>query len=149
MLSSDLSVIVTPDPVADCPSSHIQWRVPPLAIAILYCHISVTEKLVVTPWRIIEGLVALQNRFDRPRLLHHTHVKLIYEIPNVREGSGKELRKFHDVAQQHLRALKAMSQDPSGPLNRSKYAVWMVPELLACSDSDVRKQYSGTTGEHH
>ena len=96
--------------------------------------ISLTDKLVYlrhsltdgTAKSIIEGLSssgdeypkaieALKNRFNCSRLLHHTHVKRIYEIPNVKEGSGRELRKLRDVSQQHLRALKAKSQEPSGP----------------------------------
>ena len=36
------------------------------------------------------------------------------DIPPIKEGTGKELRRLHDVAQQHLRALKAMKQEPSG-----------------------------------
>ena len=53
------------------------------------------------------------NRFDRPRLLHQTHVKMIIDSPSVREGTGKELRKLHDVTQQHVRALRALGQEPS------------------------------------
>ena len=76
---------------------------------------SIIEGLSSSGDQYPEAIASLQTRFDRPRLLHQTHVKKIYEIPNLKEGSGKELRKFHDLAQQHLRALKAMGQDPSGP----------------------------------
>lgn len=55
----------------------------------------------------------LQARYDRPRIIHQEHVRKIIEIPPIKEGSGKELRRLHDVAQQHLRALKAMSHPPS------------------------------------
>ena len=47
-------------------------------------------------------------------LIHQTHVKKIVEIAPLKEGSGKELCYLHDTAQQHLRALKAMGQEPSG-----------------------------------
>ena len=33
----------------------------------------------------------------------------------MKDGHGRELRRLHDVVTQHLRALKAMDYDPSGP----------------------------------
>ena len=96
--------------------------------------LSDTEKLVYlrqslkdgTAKKVIEGLSqsgdqyteaigCLTSRYDRPRIIHQTHVKKIIEISSLKEGSGKELRYLHDTAQQHLRALKAMGQEPSGP----------------------------------
>ena len=62
-----------------------------------------------------EAIESLQSRFDRPRLIHQTHVRMILEAPSLKEGSGKELRRLHDTVQQHLRALKAMDYEPSGP----------------------------------
>lgn len=59
-----------------------------------------------------EAIECLKARFDRPRLIHQAHVKAIVEAPVVREGSGKELRRLHDVLQ-HLRALRAMGHDVS------------------------------------
>ena len=58
----------------------------------------------------MECLIA---RFDRPRLLHQTHIRMLLDAPPVRDGSGRELRKLHDVSQQHICALKAMGQEPS------------------------------------
>ena len=37
------------------------------------------------------------------------------DIPALKEGTGKELRKLHDAAQQNLRALQSMEYEPSGP----------------------------------
>lgn len=62
-----------------------------------------------------EAIQSLKARYDRPRLVHQTHVKMILEAPALKEGSGRELRRLHDTIQQHLRALKAMSYEPSGP----------------------------------
>ena len=62
-----------------------------------------------------EAVECLQSRYDRPRLIHQTHVNMILEPPPLREGNGKELRRLHDTVQQHLRALKAMDYEPSGP----------------------------------
>ena len=61
-----------------------------------------------------EAIQCLRSRYDRPRLIHQAHVKKIVDIPPIKEGTGKELGRLHDVAQQHLRALKAMKQEPSG-----------------------------------
>ena len=61
-----------------------------------------------------EATMCLKSRYDRPRLIHQTHVKKIVEIAPLKEGSGKELRYLHDTAQQHLRALKTIGQEPSG-----------------------------------
>ena len=56
----------------------------------------------------------LLKRYDRPRLIHQSHVRAIVDAPVVKEGSGKELRRLHDVLSQHLRALKTMDCEPSG-----------------------------------
>ena len=61
-----------------------------------------------------EAIICLKSRFDRPRLIHQGHVQKILEAPNLRDGSGRELRRLHDAAQQHLRALKALGHEPSG-----------------------------------
>ncbi len=44
--------------------------------------------------------------------IHQTHVKSIVEAPPLKDGTGKEIRT-HDLVIQHLRALKALSHDPS------------------------------------
>ena len=62
-----------------------------------------------------EAVECLQARFDRPPLIHQTHVRMIAEAPALKDGTGKELRRLHDTTQQHLRALKAMGYDPPGP----------------------------------
>ena len=42
-------------------------------------------------------------------------MRAIVEAPSLKDGSGKELRRLHDTVNQHLRALKAMGCEPSGP----------------------------------
>ena len=49
-------------------------------------------------------------------MIHQTHVKCILDSPPLKEGSGRELRRLHDTVQQHIRALKALGHEPSGPL---------------------------------
>ena len=48
-----------------------------------------------------EAIDCLKSRFNRPRLLHHAHVRKIVEAPSLKDGSGKELRRLHDTVQQH------------------------------------------------
>ena len=62
-----------------------------------------------------EAIKCLQKCYDKPRLLHLAHVKAIVEVPELKEGNGKDLRRLHNVCSQHLRALNAMGYDPSGP----------------------------------
>ena len=40
---------------------------------------------------------------------------MILDAPVLKEGTGREIRRLHDTIQQHLRALKAMHCEPSGP----------------------------------
>ena len=41
-----------------------------------------------------EAIKCVKSRYDRPRLIHRTHVQLILDVPSLREGSGKELRAY-------------------------------------------------------
>ena len=62
-----------------------------------------------------EAIECLESRYDRPRLIHQTHVRMILEATPLKDGTGKEVRRLHDIVQQHLRALKAMDYEPAGP----------------------------------
>ncbi len=42
------------------------------------------------------------------------HVSVILDAPNLKEGSGRELRHLHDTVNQHLHTLKSMDYEPSG-----------------------------------
>jgi hypothetical protein len=63
----------------------------------------------------VEAIECLKAHYDRPRLIHQTHVCMVLEAPALKDGTGRELRRLHDTVQQHLRALKAMDYEPSGP----------------------------------
>lgn len=76
---------------------------------------SVIEGLSRSGEQYEEAITCLKSRYDRPRLIHQAHVRKILEIPNLKDGSGRELRRLHDTALQHLRALKSMGHEPSGP----------------------------------
>lgn len=71
---------------------------------------SIIERLSHTGDQYKEAVASLN--YNRPRLIHQTHAKKICEIPNLKDGSGRELR---DIVKQHLRALKSMGQEPNGP----------------------------------
>ena len=62
-----------------------------------------------------EAIDCLRKRYNRPRLIHRAHVQAILNASLIKTGSGKELRRLHDTVNQHLRALRAMEYDPSGP----------------------------------
>ena len=66
--------------------------------------------------RVIEGLAQtsdmykeaksyLQSRYNRPRLIHQAHVRAMLEATPLKNGSGKEICRVHDIANQHIRVL--------------------------------------------
>ena len=56
-----------------------------------------------------EAVDSFKSWYDRPRLIHQTHVRMILEALSLKNNDGKELRKLDDTMQQHIRALKAMT----------------------------------------
>ena len=62
-----------------------------------------------------EAIKCLRVRYNQPRLIHEAHVRRIIEVPHLKDNMGRELRRLHDILQQHLRALKAMNKEPSAP----------------------------------
>ena len=77
-----------------------------------------------------EAVKCLTSRYDRPRLIHQTHVKMILEAPSLKKGTGKELRRLHNTVQQHLCALKAMDYEPSGPFITSMLELKLDPNTM-------------------
>ena len=74
-----------------------------------------TAKGVIEGDFYAEAVSSLKARYDRPRLVHQTHVQMILNAPAIKDGTGRELRRLHNIVQQHLRALKALGYDPYGP----------------------------------
>ena len=74
---------------------------------------STIEGLMKSGEHYEEAVKCLQTRYDRPRMVHQTHVRRIVEASSLRDGTGKELRTLHDTVVQHLRALKALGHEPS------------------------------------
>ena len=71
----------------------------------------VIEGLTQTSGNYSEAIACLQNRYDRPRLIHQAHVSAVIETPPLKDGNGKELRRIHDVINQHMRAINTMSSN--------------------------------------
>ena len=62
-----------------------------------------------------ETISCLQNHYVQPRLIYQEHVRAFYEALYLRDSNGHELRCLHDVAATHLRTLKVINYEPSGP----------------------------------
>ena len=92
-----------------------------------------------------DAIASLKARYDQPRLIHQSHVRLILKAPSLKDGTGHELCRLHDTVQQHLRALKAMAYEPSGPFITS------VLELKLDSNTSFEWQRfsQGTSGVPH
>lgn len=60
-----------------------------------------------------EAVKCLQTRYDRPHLVHQSHVRRILNAPSLRDRTGKELHILHDSVVQHLQALKVLGHEPS------------------------------------
>ena len=67
---------------------------------------SIIEGLSRSGDNYLEAVECLQVRFGRPRLIYQAQVRMISETPDLKDGTSKELRRLHNTAQQHLRALK-------------------------------------------
>ena len=48
------------------------------------------------------------RRYHKPHAIHQSHVKALVEAPNIRMGSGKELRQLHDVVSRHVHSLRTI-----------------------------------------
>ena len=77
-----------------------------------------------------EAVKCLQERYDRPRQIHQTHVRRIVEAPSLKDGTGKEIRALHDLVVQHLRALKTLGHDPSQAFITSQLEMKLDPTTM-------------------
>ena len=91
---------------------------------------SVIEGLTSSGDNYDEAVKCLKNRFDRPRLIHRSHVQIIVDTPPVKESSGKELRRLHDNVQQHIRALKTLGCELPGKFVTSMIELKLDTETL-------------------
>ena len=76
-----------------------------------------------------EAVECLHSRYDHLRLIYQTHVKKILDAPSLKDGSGCELHRLHGTVLQHLRALKAMDYEPSGPFIKTQIGYKFVIQM--------------------
>ena len=57
----------------------------------------VVSGLMQTSESYMEAIRYLQERYDRPCILHQAHVRKIQEATPLKTGSGQELRRLHDL----------------------------------------------------
>ena len=119
-------------PTFDCDVLHWAHFWKQFKISIHDCpHLSNAEKLIYlqqavkngSAKSVIEGLSrfcenykeaidCLKTCFNHPHLFHRVHVRKIVKASSLKNGSGKQLRRLHNMIQQHLRALKAINAEP-------------------------------------
>ena len=58
---------------------------------------SVIEVLSGSGENYSKAIECLKAQYDQPRMIHQSHVKVILEIHSLKDGNGKELRKFHNT----------------------------------------------------
>ena len=91
---------------------------------------NVIQGLSGTGEHYAKAVECLKARYDRPGLVHQSHVKSIIEAPTIKDGSGRELRRLHDTLQQHLRALDAADCDPLSCFITSTIQLKLDPDTL-------------------
>ena len=77
-----------------------------------------------------EAIDCLQRQYKWLRLIHQAHVRVIYVVLSLRDSNGHELCRLNDVAGPHLRALKVMNYEPSGPFVTSIWALKLDPTTM-------------------
>ena len=68
----------------------------------------VIEGLSGTGGSYYEAIDCLHQHYDKPYLIYQVNIRVIVEASTLKEGSGKELCRLHNVLSQQLHALKAM-----------------------------------------
>ena len=70
----------------------------------------VIEGLAQTAESYGQAVKCLHDRYDRPRVIYHEHVRSILQAPIMKGNNGKELRKLYDTCYQHIRAIQMSDQ---------------------------------------
>ena len=82
---------------------------------------SVIEDLSRFGEHCTEAVENLKSRYDQPFVIQWAHVRMIFEAPSLKDGSGRELCQFHDTVREHLHALTAMDHEPSSSFITSMF----------------------------
>ena len=97
---------------------------------------SVIEGLSRSGERYKDVITCLKSCYSKPRLIHQAHIRKIIETPSLKDGGGKELQRLHNVAQQHLRDLKAMVYEPSDSFITSMLELKLDVDTMQCHSQD-------------
>ena len=92
-----------------------------------------------------EAIETLKAWYNGPRLIHQAHVHMILDAPALKEETGYEIHQLHNMIQQHLRALKTMDYEPSGPFITSILEL----ELDASTNFEWQKSSQDIPGYPH
>ena len=58
---------------------------------------SVIEGLSRSGDQYQEAIECLKSRYNRPRVTHRAHVRMVIDAPPLKDGSGKELCRLHET----------------------------------------------------
>ena len=58
-----------------------------------------------------EAVKFLRKNYNKPRIVHQSHVKALVEAPIIRTGSGRELQQLHNVVSCHVRSRRTFQGD--------------------------------------
>ena len=95
--------------------------------------------LAITDANYSIALQTLEERYANPRMIAPTHLTTIFEYPNVKSESSKDLRKLIETTEQHRLGLENLGQ----PVNQFDLVfVFIVSNKL---DSETRKQWEFST----
>ena len=95
--------------------------------------------LAITDANYSIALQTLEERYANPRMIARTHLTSIFEYPNVKSESSKDLRKLIETTEQHRLGLENLGQ----PVNQFDLVfVYIVSNKL---DSETRKQWELST----
>ena len=85
------------------------------------------------------ALQTLEERYANPRMIARTHLTSIFEYPNVKSESSKDLRKLIETTEQHRLGLENLGQ----PVNQ--FDLVFVYNASNKFDSETRKQWELST----
>ena len=58
-----------------------------------------------------EAIDCLRKHYDQWRVIHQAHTHAILDASSMKDGNSKELRRLHDVAKKHMRALRVIKYE--------------------------------------
>lgn len=72
--------------------------------------LQVIQSLETTASNYAEAWNLLKARFENKKLIVHSHIKSLFELPVITKASADSLRQLLDNLQKHIRALKSLGE---------------------------------------